>query len=103
MKVMDLMDLMDSSDLNVPEVKADGSTSFGRVQKLIEVTYSAKEFSSADIAKDYEEQHNEPVKLSTISTYLSRLVERGYLRRQRFGNSWVYRRVFIPETQLPLK
>jgi hypothetical protein len=102
MKLMDLMDLVESS----PEVmtpKADGSTTFGRVMKIVQESYLAKEFSSADIARDYEETHGEPIGLSTISTYLSRLTERGYLARQRFGASWVYRMVHLKQDQVPLR
>jgi hypothetical protein len=102
MKLMDLMDLVESS----PEVitpKADGSTTFGRVLKIIQEAYLAKEFSSADIARDYEEAHGEPIGLSTISTYLSRLTERRYLARQRFGASWVYRMVHLKQDQVPLR
>ena len=59
-----------------------------------------KEFSSADIARDYEELHGEPIGLSTVSTYLSRMAERGALKRQKFGNSWVYRRVHLAPNQV---
>lgn len=102
MKLMDLMDLVESSpEVNAP--KADESTTFGRVLKIIQEGYLAKEFSSADIAHDYENAHGEPIGLSTISTYLSRLTERGYLARQRFGASWVYRMVHLKQDQAPLR
>jgi hypothetical protein len=105
LKIMDLMELVDgSAQMEQPNV--DQSTTFGRVFKIIQTSYSGKEFSTADIAREYEELHNEPIGLSTISTYLSRMCERGQLRRQKFGNSWVYRQVYLAERasgQLPLK
>jgi len=102
MKLMDLMDLVETSpEVMVP--KADGSTTFGRVLKIIQEGYLAKEFSSADITHDYENAHGESIGLSTISTYLSRLTERGYLARQRFGASWVYRMVHLKQDQAPLR
>ena len=105
LKIMDLMELVDgSAPMEQPNV--DQSTTFGRVFKIIQTSYEGKEFSTADIAREYEELHNEPIGLSTISTYLSRMCERGHLRRQKFGNSWVYRQVYLAERtagQLPLK
>jgi Penicillinase repressor len=101
-KIVDLMDLMEASP-EVTEPTPDNSTSFGRVLQIIQSSYLAKEFSSSDIARDYEENHGEPIGLSTISTYLSRLASRGYLKRQKFGNSWVYRMVHIRQDQAALR
>jgi len=66
---------------------------------LIEEGLSTAEFSSTDVAREFEERIGQPVRLSTVSTYLARLVEKGYLRRERFGNSWVYRRVYVKPVQ----
>ncbi len=100
LKILDLMELVEGDALmKAPE--ADSSTTFGKLQKIIEEAYAGKEFSSADIARDYEEQQGEHIGLSTVSTYLSRLSERGVLKRQKFGNSWVYRMVYLQTNQLP--
>jgi hypothetical protein len=103
MKVMDLMELVDGQEPEETHPLPDSSTSFGQVLGLIESSYLAKEFSSADIARDYEDLHGQHISLSTVSTYLSRLTDRGHLKRQKFGNSWVYRRVYLPEGKLPKK
>jgi hypothetical protein len=104
-KVLKMMELMDALG-NQPHSKAetnepDESTAYGKLLKLIQSTYSTKEFSSADIARDYEEYNNSPIPLSTVSTYLSRLADRGALKRQKFGNSWVYRLSHLAVDQLP--
>ena len=93
MRMMELIDLLGQSDHHSsPQAHApDESTTYGRILKLIQLAYSTKEFSSADIARDYEDKHASPIPLSTVSTYLSRLADRGLLNRQKFGNSWVYR------------
>ncbi len=92
MRMMELLDLLGQSDhASHSAVAPDESTTYGRILKLIEASYPAKEFSSADIARDYEDKHGMPIPLSTVSTYLSRLADRGALKRQKFGNSWVYR------------
>ncbi len=103
-KVMRMMELIDmiGEPSHRPRAQAsnDESTTYGRILKLIASAYPAKEFSSADIARDYEEQHGTPIPLSTVSTYLSRLSEKGTLTRQKFGNSWVYRLSHISSGQL---
>jgi hypothetical protein len=101
MRMMDLLDLLGRSDDSASQVvPPDESTTYGRILKLIQSAYSAKEFSSADIARDYEDRHDSPIPFSTVSTYLSRLADRGLLTRQKFGNSWVYRLSHLRRDQL---
>ncbi len=99
MKAMDMLEIMD-----VPmehSYKApDQGTFIGKMMSLLETTFAAGDFSSSDVAREFEDKYNQPVKLSTISTYLARLVERDYIKRERFGNSWVYRRVYLKTSQL---
>jgi len=52
------------------------------------------------VAREFEDKYGQPVKLSTISTYLARLADKQYIKRERFGNSWVYRRVYLKPAQL---
>lgn len=103
LKIMDLMELMDTGQQSIEQPEVDSSTSFGRVINIIDDSYAGKEFSTADIARHYEETHGQPIGLSTVSTYLSRLSERGQLKRQKFGNSWVYRKVYLQSGQLPAR
>ena len=102
MRMMELLDLLGQTDhSSAHHVKAaDESTTYGKIFKLIQSAYSVREFSSADIARDYEEQHSSPIPLSTVSTYLSRLADKGVLKRQKFGNSWVYRISHVSSDQL---
>jgi hypothetical protein len=101
LRMMELLDLLGKEDHSSSQAPApDGSTAYGRIAKLVQSAYSTKEFSSADIARDYEELHASPIPLSTVSTYLSRLADRGVLKRQKFGNSWVYRVSHLSTSQL---
>ena len=99
MKAMDMLEVMD-----VPLVSSrrapDEGTFFGKVQTLLETTFAAGDFSSSDVAREFEERYGQPVKLSTISTYLARLADKQYIKRERFGNSWVYRRVYLKQVQV---
>lgn len=100
MKAAELLEIMDVPLENDFKKPIDNSTFFGKVQDLINTEFSSGDFSSSDVAREFEEKYNESVRLSTVSTYLSRLVTKGYVRREKFGNSWVYRRAFLKATQL---
>ena len=99
MKAMDMLEIME-----VPMERShrppDEGTFFGKVQTILETTFAAGDFSSSDVAREFEEKYSQPVKLSTISTYLSRLADKQYIKRERFGNSWVYRRIYLRATQV---
>ena len=99
MKAVDMLEIMDVPLEHTPRAPDQG-TFLGRVMTLLETTFSAGDFSSSDVAREFEEKFNQPVKLSTISTYLARLADKQYIRRERFGNSWVYRRVYLKPAQL---
>ena len=43
----------------------------------------------------YEDEYNEPVKLSVISTYLSRFASKGKVDRARTGREWTYQTIKI--------
>lgn len=99
MKAVDMLEMMDvpmERDHRAP----DQGTFFGKVMSLLETEFAAGDFSSSDVARGLEERYGQPVKLSTVSTYLTRLVEREYIKRERFGNSWVYRRVYLRPSQI---
>jgi DNA-directed RNA polymerase sigma subunit (sigma70/sigma32) len=100
MKAVDMLEVMDVPiDHSRPKTPDEG-TFFGKVMVLLETSFAAGDFSSADVAKEFEDKYNQPVRLSTISTYLSRLTEKQYIKRERFGNSWVYRRAYLKTSQL---
>jgi predicted transcriptional regulator len=99
MKAMDMLEVMDVPLEHSRKVPDEG-TFFGKVQTLLETTFAAGDFSSSDVAREFEDKYGQPVKLSTISTYLARLADRHYIKRERFGNSWVYRRVYLKPTQV---
>jgi hypothetical protein len=99
MKAVDILEIMDVP-LEHSYRAPDEGTFFGRVMTLLETTFAAGDFSSSDVAREFEDKYSQPVKLSTISTYLSRLADKQYIKRERFGNSWVYRRVYLKPSQL---
>ena len=99
LKAVDMLDVMNVPLDQGPERPISDGTFYGKVMSLIEAGFSTAEFSSSDVAREFDERYGQPAHLSTVSTYLARLVEKGYLRRERFGNSWVYRRVYVKSVQ----
>jgi hypothetical protein len=98
MKAVDMLEIMDIPMDRSYRAPNQG-TFFGKVTTLLETEFATGDFSSSDVARGFEEKYNQPVKLSMISTYLARLVDKQYIRRERFGNSWVYRRVYLKANQ----
>lgn len=100
-KILQLMEFINTieagSEKEVFELPSK-DTSFGKLYSLIEERFQLGFFTSSDIQEAYEDTYNEPIKISTISTYLARLAEKGILNRQRSGSTWAYRKVKIKPT-----
>jgi len=95
MKIVEFMDLLNIESNGNGEGEtftAKVAASVGdRIWSLVEGKFPYGGFTSTDILELYEDQYNEPIKLSIISTYLSRYSERGRLARNRQGKEWVYK------------
>jgi len=62
----------------IPQQLSDASK-YTKIRWLIERKFPQKCFSSRDIQQSYEKTFKEPIQLSTVSTYLSRMERRGIL------------------------
>ena len=93
MKIVEFMDLLNIESGGEGETQNNRSpASVGdRIWSLVEGKFPYGGFSSTDILELYEDQYNEPIKLSIISTYLSRYSDRGRLARTRQGKEWIYK------------
>ena len=101
LKMMDIVELLGNKE-GQEELQAQpisGDTSFGKLYQLIEKKFPLGSFTSADILEAYEDEYNRPSRLSTISTYLSRLEQKQLLTRQRTASGWIYRRERIGSVQ----
>jgi hypothetical protein len=95
MKIVEFMDLLNiesngNGDVETLNNRAPASVG-DRIWNLVEGRFPYGGFTSTDILELYEDQYNEPIKLSIISTYLSRYSERGRLMRNRQGKEWTYK------------
>ena len=95
-KVFEFMELLNIEQPNEGQTQTRpserGPASVGaRIWTVVETKLPYTNFTSSDVLELYEDQYNEPIKLSIISTYLSRYSERGRLVRNRHGKEWVYK------------
>jgi len=63
---------------------------FERIKQMILQDFNNKVFSSKDIQFLYSDTYGEKINLSTVSTYLSRLFDRGFLNRGGSSGDWRY-------------
>ncbi len=91
-KVLDYVELMGAAPKTnkpLPEIQSPKNL-FERIQNLIGSYFLDKIFVSKEIRELYREVYGEYISLSTISTYLSRLVDKGILIRSGSSFEWKY-------------
>ena len=65
-------------------------TKLDRVRDLVVHSFRERTFSSDDVRRHYQQLYVEPIPLTTVATYLSRLVNRGLLHRSGSPARWRY-------------
>jgi len=76
-------------------------TLYERLQLVIERYFPGEWFTARDVRDAYEREFGEPVKASTVSTYLARMVERRFLTRAGPPSRRRYRLVVEPIRPAP--
>jgi hypothetical protein len=93
-KIFELMNLMNIEDQEAaPQLDSVGA----KVWHIVDKYFPMGNFTSNEILEKYEDEYNEPVKLSVISTYLARFNTKGRIDRLRQGKAWVYQIAKIPQ------
>jgi hypothetical protein len=85
---------------NASSLPPPADTNFNKVFGLVSNKFRFGSFTSADVLEAYETHFQLRSTLSTISTYLSRLADRGVLTRSRNGAGWIYRLARRKEEQV---
>ena len=96
LKIFEMMDLMNIED-EQETVNIDSVGS--KIWHIVDKFYPMGKFTSTNILEKYEDEFNEPVKLSIISTYLSRFSTKGKIDRMRTGREWTYQTIKIGQKQ----
>jgi len=97
LRLLDLVELLGGAPGESPTVNAGAVLSnrvlsrFEKVQLVIQKNFPLIWFSSKEIQSIYEQELKEPVSLSTVSTYLSRMATKGALLRAGGSNSLKYK------------
>ncbi len=92
LKIFELMNLM-----NIEEPEGGGAQldSIGaKIWNVIDKNFPIGKFTSSMILEKYEDEYEEPIKLSVISTYLSRFAVKG-----RVAKGKTRKRVGLPDTK----
>ncbi len=96
LKIFEMMDLMNIEE-EEQSVKMDSVGS--KIWHIVDKFFPMGKFTSTNILEKYEDEFNEPVKLSVISTYLSRFTSKGRVERIRTGREWTYQSIKITQKQ----
>jgi len=96
-KILDLIELLGGIPSNNPvsAISPYKTAKIEKVKAIIEKKFPLVWFSSREIQEAYENEFKEPINLSTVSTYLSRLADRGFLMAN--SNSRVKRYRMVTE------
>lgn len=96
-KILDLVELLGGIPSNnpIPANPPYKTAKIEKVKMIIEKNFPLVWFSSREIQEAYESEFKEPISLSTVSTYLSRLADRGFLMAS--SNSRVKRYKMVTE------
>jgi len=96
LKIFEMMDLMNIEEEQEPtNMDSVGS----KIWNIVDKFFPMGKFTSTNILEKYEDEYNEPVKLSIISTYLSRFATKGRVNRTRNGREWIYQTIKIIQKQ----
>ena len=96
-KLLDLVELLggvppeDSNARSSATLTNSVLSRFEKVQAVVQKSFPLIWFSSKDIQSVYEQELKEPVSLSTVSTYLSRMASKGMLLRTGGSNNLKYK------------
>lgn len=96
LKIFEMMDLMNiEEEQEITNMDSVGS----KIWHIVDKFFPMGKFTSTTILEKYEDEFNEPVKLSIISTYLSRFSSKGKIDRVRTGREWTYQAIKIGQKQ----
>jgi len=82
--------LLVSGGAQASDEQGESNTYYSKLRGLVARYLRSGYFTSLQVRELYREMYNEDLKLTTISTYLGRMVSDGLLRRIRYGKKWIY-------------
>ena len=96
LKLLDIVELLGGIHEETSFISSEkGLTKFEKIRSIIENNFSSSWFSARDVQIKYENTMGEHIGLSTVSTYLSRLSDRGLLVKQKVSNRTRFRLIIV--------
>ncbi len=89
-KMLKIFELMNLMNIEETEETAQLDSVGAKIWGIIDKNFPLGRFTSSMILEKYEDEYGEPIKLSVISTYLSRFATKGKVARQKQGKEWSY-------------
>ncbi len=98
-KILDLVELLSGTPQASATALGLSPRKFDRLASTIMSQLKGRNFTSGEAQNAFETTFREKIPLSTVSTYLTRLADRGMLERQQETLGLVYRVKFEGEKQ----
>ena len=94
LKIFEMMDLMNiEQGPEAPNLDSVGA----KIWNIVDKHFPVGKFTSTEILEKYEDEYGEPIKLSVISTYLSRFTSKGRVERSKTGREWSYQTIKLTQ------
>jgi hypothetical protein len=99
-KMLKIFELMNLINIEEPERDTTQLDSIGaKIWNVIDKNFPIGKFTSSIILEKYEDEYEQPIKLSIISTYLSRFTIKGKVSREKQGKEWAYQILKIAQKE----
>ena len=89
-KMLKIFEMMNLMNIEEPEAATQLDSIGAKIWNVIDKNFPVGKFTSSLILEKYEDEYEEPIKLSVISTYLSRFAIKGKVVREKQGKEWAY-------------
>ena len=89
-KMLKIFEMMNLMNIEEPEATTQLDSIGAKIWNVIDKNFPIGKFTSSMILEKYEDEYEEPIKLSVISTYLSRFAIKGKVVREKQGKEWAY-------------
>lgn len=90
-RLLDYAEIVAGSNPTPPAPPESQDTKMNRLLDVINTRLADRSFDSREIWQAYREAWSDDFSLGAVSTYLSRLLDRGTLERAGSPSHWIYR------------
>ena len=96
-KILKVFEIMDLMNIEEGTETTNLDTIGAKIWNIIDKHFPIGKFTSNEILEKYEDEYNEPIKLSVVSTYLSRFNSKGKIERSKSGRAWAYQTIRLAQ------